>query len=482
MAAAAAAAGVGHVDLVHARRHARVHPARERRAARAAWAATSCPHFDGKGEANRAFTDRGVPTTLLYTSFYWDNLIHFGMEPQRGADGRSLRPADGRGKAARDRGRGHRPRAPSASSARARPRRQVGRHRGRAPHGRADGRAARRARSGEPVVHDALSPDEYRALGFPGADDLANMFAFKREFEHSYCASRSVACARELHPALMDFATWLARNARASPSAVAHAMNASRRPRCASLGPCVCGNAQRPRRCRCALERHRPRTRRDVVAFSPQYPLWSDGAAKRRWIRLPAGTAIDAAKPDAWEFPPGTQLWKEFAFERPSRDAPHRTARRTASWRFATYVWNAAGTDAELVPDDGVRALPVASAPNGRYAIPSRADCLACHDGPPVPVLGFRAVQLGDPTARPRRARGMVKNLPRVAARDRRHASRHPSDRHRAPALGYLHGNCGHCHNEAGARRRHRPRVRAARGRPRGERRRRTRAQTLFGR
>src|SRR5688500_7707289 len=45
------------------------------------------PHFDAKGEANRAFIDRKVPTTLLYTSFYWDNLIHFGMQPQRGADG-----------------------------------------------------------------------------------------------------------------------------------------------------------------------------------------------------------------------------------------------------------------------------------------------------------------------------------------------------------------------------------------------------------
>ena len=69
----------------------------------------------------------------------------------------------------------------------------------------------------EAVTYDAVSTDAYRALGFPGADDLANMFAFKREFEHSYCASRSVACARELHPSLMDFATWLARNAAHMP-------------------------------------------------------------------------------------------------------------------------------------------------------------------------------------------------------------------------------------------------------------------------
>ena len=75
------------------------------------------PHFDGKGEANRAFIDRGLPTTLLYTSFYWDNLIHFGMQPQRGADGvLGLRVADGRREAAGHRRRRHRRCVRSASS------------------------------------------------------------------------------------------------------------------------------------------------------------------------------------------------------------------------------------------------------------------------------------------------------------------------------------------------------------------------------
>ena len=154
-----------------------------------------------------------------------------------------------------------------------------------------------------------------------------------------------------------------------------------------------------------------------VIAFTPRHPLWTDGASKRRWILVPAGASIDKSNPDAWVFPPGTKLWKEFGFERPVET---RLIERLAdgSWRFATYLWNAQGTDAELAPEGGVRALPVASAPNGRYVVPSRADCLACHEGPAVPVLGYSAVQLDTPLA---------------------------------PALGYLHGNCGHCHNEAGA-------------------------------
>ena len=57
--------------------------------------------------------------------------------------------------------------------------------------------------------------------------------------------------------------------------------------------------------------------RPELVHFSPQYPLWSDGATKRRWIELPRGTFIDASNPDAWEFPPGTRLWKEFSVGRP---------------------------------------------------------------------------------------------------------------------------------------------------------------------
>src|SRR5262249_15711432 len=110
-----------------------------------------------------------------------------------------------------------------------------------------------------------------------------------------------------------------------------------------------------------------------TLAFTPQYPLWSDGAAKRRCIPLPARTAIDASNPDAWGFPVGTRLWKEFGFDRPVET---RMIERLAdgSWRFATYVWNFEGTAAELAPDEGFRALQVAAAPNGRYAVPSRAD------------------------------------------------------------------------------------------------------------
>jgi hypothetical protein len=198
----------------------------------------------------------------------------------------------------------------------------------------------------------------------------------------------------------------------------------------------------------------------DNQPFTPQYPLWTDGARKRRWLYLPPGTHIDASDPDAWDFPPGTKLWKEFSHGRPIET---RFIERLpdGSWRFAAYVWNADGSDAVLAPERGFAALPAPEAPGGRYTIPSRDDCRACHGGAKVPVLGFSALQLSPdrdplaPNAEPLRpgdadlrslvARSWLANLPpQLLADPPRIQAGSPSER---ATLGYLHGNCGHCHN-----------------------------------
>jgi hypothetical protein len=203
--------------------------------------------------------------------------------------------------------------------------------------------------------------------------------------------------------------------------------------------------------------------RDENVPFSPQYPLWSDGTHKRRWIHVPAGRSIDGSDPDALAFPPGTKLWKEFAY---AGRIETRYIERVAdgSWRFATYVWNVDGSDATLAPEDGIASISAEGAPGAKYAIPSRNDCLACHEGAPVPVLGFTTLQLSRdrdplaPHADRRRgdadlldlvARGTIRNLPRALVdAPPRIAAATPTAR---AALGYLHGNCGHCHNPSGA-------------------------------
>jgi mono/diheme cytochrome c family protein len=205
--------------------------------------------------------------------------------------------------------------------------------------------------------------------------------------------------------------------------------------------------------------------RSGVLSFAPQYPLWSDGTAKRRWLYLPPGASIDAAKPYAWDFPPGTKAWKEFSYGARRVETRYLERLANGSWRFAVYVWNEEGTQALLAPERGIASLPVAEAPGGRYAVPSRNDCRACHEGPAVPVLGFSLLQLSpdrDPLA-PHAERasaehadlarlaasGRLRNLPAsfLAVAPRIDA---PTPTARA-ALGYLHGNCGHCHTDAGA-------------------------------
>jgi hypothetical protein len=198
-----------------------------------------------------------------------------------------------------------------------------------------------------------------------------------------------------------------------------------------------------------------------LIGFTPQYPLWSDGARKQRWISLPPGSSIDATDPDAWVFPVGTRLWKEFAF---GRRVETRFLELTADgWQFATYRWLEDESDALLAPKFGARAVYEVPA-GGAYDLPARSDCRACHEGNVSRVLGFSALQLsgardpGAPHAEPLRAgdvdlaelvergwlvglpAGLVASPPEIPAR---------SGDERA-ALGYLHGNCASCHNGRG--------------------------------
>jgi mono/diheme cytochrome c family protein len=198
-------------------------------------------------------------------------------------------------------------------------------------------------------------------------------------------------------------------------------------------------------------------------AFSPQYPLWTDGAEKSRWVYLPPGTRIDASDFLDWDLPVGTKLWKEFRFA--GQRVETRMIWRAASddWVFATYIWNSAGTDARRAPAEGVRHA--ADLGNGkRHAIPSTSDCTACHGTTKPGPLGFNALQLspardpnaihGEPlqpgmvTLETLRAENRLAGAaPSLAATAPRIASDNPRTRR---VLGYLVANCGGCHNGRG--------------------------------
>jgi len=168
------------------------------------------PHFDGKGEADQYFRDLRVPTTFLLTAFYWENLIYFGAGPQRGPDGTLAItfPMDDKklpGIAVGDIGK-------AAYGIFKRGREFInqtvaiaGEHLTGAEMARALTQAL-----GQEVKYNNVSPEVYRSLGFPGAEDLGNMFQFKRDFNQYFCGERNLAFSRTLNPELQTFEEWLA--------------------------------------------------------------------------------------------------------------------------------------------------------------------------------------------------------------------------------------------------------------------------------
>jgi uncharacterized protein YbjT (DUF2867 family) len=175
------------------------------------------PHYDSKGSADRLFEERGVPTTYLLTSFYWDNFIHFGMGPKPGEDGVlaiTLPMGDKKlpGIAAEDIGG-------CAYGVLQKPD-FIGKTVGVAGgHLTGAQMAAAFTRAlGREVRYNAVPPEVYRGFGFPGAEDLGNMFQFKHDFEDYYCGARDLAFSRSLNPSLQGFDGWLAANSDRIPT------------------------------------------------------------------------------------------------------------------------------------------------------------------------------------------------------------------------------------------------------------------------
>lgn len=187
--------------------------------------------------------------------------------------------------------------------------------------------------------------------------------------------------------------------------------------------------------------------------YVPQYALWSDGATKKRWISLPPGTQIDTTNPNFWKFPVGTKLWKEFTrggVRVETRFMMKLMADDTAlgAWFFASYAWNTAqDATTEATPGGMVDA-------NGTtHDIPSRQQCRRCHENNPSRVLGFQALSLD--------FQGEVGDLDlddlvgaSLLTANPPSGTPHyplPGTAVDKAAFGYLHANCGGCHNPASA-------------------------------
>lgn len=170
------------------------------------------PHFDAKGESNKYFTEQNLPVTFLLTSFYWDNFIYFGMGPKKGADGKlaiTLPMGNKKlpGIAAEDIGK-------SAYGIFKKGNEFIGKTVGITGENLTGKMMADSFTKvlGKEVVYSAVPFDVFRSFGFPGADDLGNMFQFKHDFEDYFCGVRNVGFTKSLNPSLKSFDTWLNEN------------------------------------------------------------------------------------------------------------------------------------------------------------------------------------------------------------------------------------------------------------------------------
>jgi uncharacterized protein YbjT (DUF2867 family) len=166
------------------------------------------PHFDAKGEANKFFTDLGLPVTIMNTSFYWDNMIYFGMGPKKGPDGKlaiTFPMGDKKlpAMAAEDIGK-------CAYGIFKRGQEFIGKTVGISGEFLTGAQMAAQLSEvlGKEIVYNSVSPEVYRGFGFPGAEDLGNMFQVKRDFEKEYCANRDLELSRSLNQELLTFRKW----------------------------------------------------------------------------------------------------------------------------------------------------------------------------------------------------------------------------------------------------------------------------------
>jgi hypothetical protein len=179
-----------------------------------------------------------------------------------------------------------------------------------------------------------------------------------------------------------------------------------------------------------------------VREFEPVYKLWSDSAAKERFVQLPAGCQIDTSDMDHWVLPVGTRLWKHFSMD--GKLVETRLIARYGpgpkDFIFAGYAWREDGSDADYAQ------YGVVNAQGTMHNIPATKSCKSCHSYLSEQTLGFSAIQLNHD--------GPGVTLKTLATEGRFTTEvpviKVPGDELTSSALGYLHANCGNCHNPTG--------------------------------
>jgi hypothetical protein len=186
-----------------------------------------------------------------------------------------------------------------------------------------------------------------------------------------------------------------------------------------------------------------------LTVFEPKYVLWSDGADKTRWWYVPKCTQIDTSDMDHWRLPVGTRFWKEFRRDGVLIETRfiHRYGPGENDWLFAAYQWDSLNTDGDAIH------VPagVQNANGTQHDIPSETQCVNCHGKLIERALGFGAIQLSHSNSGQAQSTSMA-TLSSAGKLTVPNADGYmvPGTESESRALGYLHANCGNCHNTTG--------------------------------
>jgi len=181
-----------------------------------------------------------------------------------------------------------------------------------------------------------------------------------------------------------------------------------------------------------------------VREYTVNYPLWTDNAAKRRFLYLPPGTQINAADVDFWRYPEGTKVWKQFALDgkRLETRLLYKAGPFTQDWKMVAYIWNADETEA-VISENGMDNVLGTD-----HDVPGSDDCRRCHRHQPDILIGVNGIQLNHTMSGLNLpvlvADGLITNEVQSVSYDIPDGG----DANTKAALGYLHGNCGVCHHD----------------------------------
>lgn len=189
-----------------------------------------------------------------------------------------------------------------------------------------------------------------------------------------------------------------------------------------------------------------------LIEYKPQHELWTNNSVKQRFIYIPEGSKIDTQNPEHFKFPVGSAVFKTFSYpDENQKIIPIETRILLGTengWKTAVYEWNKSGTEASLRDLSESKEILIETR-NHSHTIPDELQCRQCHEGGQSFILGFDRRQLSDPIELASTKSQLQDLFDKQIFSDPVEDAEPIQTKSKVEqqVIGYLYGNCRHCHN-----------------------------------